>query len=180
MEELAESGVADQALEQVVAATGRVLYRYDSWERPHLHRRSEATYSSGHTKKDLSNLARLRRKLRARLGTDVCFTDRSADPTAVDEIIRLEAAGYKAKTGVAMTTVPGEPEYFRAMCDRFREQGRLCVYTLEAGGVAGAVVMFLRAAEGLFMIKVGYDGVRSFESRPPAPPRPDQPLPRPA
>jgi len=157
MEELAEGGVADRALEQAAAATGRVLCRYDSWERPHLHRRPEATYNSGHTKKDLSNLARLRRKLRARLGTDVCFADRSADPAAVDEIIRLEAAGYKGKTGVAMTTVPGESEYFRAMCDRFREQGRLCVYTLQAGDVVCAVVMFLRAAEGLFMIKVGYD-----------------------
>lgn len=157
LQELAKGGAADQALEHAAAACDKTLNHYETWERPYLKRRPHATYSSGHTKRDLSNLARLRRKLNALLGAETQFMDRSADPSAVEEIIRLEAAGYKLKTGVAMTTVPGEPEYFRAMCDRFRDQGRLCVYTLQADDVVCAIMLFLRSTDGLFMLKVGYD-----------------------
>ena len=155
--ELAEAGRAHEALTWAAQTLDLPLHCYRSWDRPYLARRPDPTYDSIHTKKDLSNMARLRRRLDRAVDGQVQLVDRSKDPTAVDEIIRLEAEGYKAKTGVAMTTVSGEPEYFREMCDRFRDRGRLHVYTLEDKNVVCAVVMLLEGADGLFMIKVGYD-----------------------
>lgn len=158
LQEVAEGGPVDRMVREGARRAGLRPYRHESWERPYLRRRPEATYSStSHTKKDLKNMARLRRKLDAAVGGPVHLEDRSHDPAAVEELIRLEDAGYKAHIGVAMTTVPGETAYFRAMCDRFRDADRLRVYTLEAGGVICAVVLFVRARDGLMMLKVGYD-----------------------
>lgn len=158
LQEVAEGGVVDAMVGEGARRAGLRLYRHESWERPYLRRRPEATYSSAiHSKKDLKNMARLRRRLEAAVGGPVALVDRSDDPAAVDELVRLEDAGYKARIGVAMTTVPGEAAYFRAMCDRFREAGRLRVYTLEGNGVVCAVVLFVRARDGLMMLKVGYD-----------------------
>jgi hypothetical protein len=158
LQEVAEGGAAERMVREGARRAGLRLYRHESWERPYLRRRPEATYSSTiHTKKDLKNMARLRRKLDAAVGGPVHLVDRSDDPAAIDELIRLEDAGYKARIGVAMTTAPGEPAYFREMCDRFRKAGRLQVYTLEGGGVVCAVILFVRARDGLMMLKVGYE-----------------------
>ncbi|HEY1732975.1 MAG TPA: GNAT family N-acetyltransferase, partial [Acidimicrobiales bacterium] len=78
-------------------------------------------------------------------------------PTAVAELIRLEGAGYKAQTGVAMTTVPGEPAYFTEMADRFRAAGRLHVHALEVHGRVCAMQLNIEAREGVFLLKLVYD-----------------------
>ena len=40
------------------------------------------------------------------------LVDRTGDPAAVERYLRLEESGYKARAGIAMTTVAGEPEFF--------------------------------------------------------------------
>jgi CelD/BcsL family acetyltransferase involved in cellulose biosynthesis len=157
LDEVAESGPADRAVENGARSAGLPIYRYQTWERPYLVRRPEAVYNSVHTKKDLRNMARLRRRLDTDVGGEVHLVDRSDDPSVVDDLVRLESAGYKADIGVAMSTVPGEVEYFREMCDRFRKANRLVAYALEGNGVVCAVIMFLRSGDGLMMIKVSYD-----------------------
>jgi CelD/BcsL family acetyltransferase involved in cellulose biosynthesis len=158
LQEVAEGGPVEEV---VLAATRRArvrALRHESWERPYLRRRDEPTYSASiHTKKDLKNMARLRRKLEAAAGGPVQLLDRSADPAAVDELVRLEDAGYKAQIGVAMSTAPGEIAYFKEMCDRFREAGRLHVYTLESDSTVCALVLLVEARDGLMMLKVGYE-----------------------
>jgi CelD/BcsL family acetyltransferase involved in cellulose biosynthesis len=158
LQEVAEGGPVEEAVLAATRLVGVHPYRHESWERPYLRRRPEPTYSSTiHTKKDLKNMARLRRRLEATLGAPLQLVERSADPVAVDELVRLEDAGYKARIGVAMSTVAGETAYFRDMCDRFREAGRLHVYTLESNGVVCAIVLMVAAREGLMMLKVGYE-----------------------
>lgn len=157
LSEMAEAGPVEKAAAAAAAARGLPFVRYESWERPYLRRRRESTYNEIHSKKDLKNMERLRRRLNAEVGAEVVLVDRSEDPAAVDEVIRLEAAGYKGQTGVALTDMPGEPEYFREMCDRFRKHGRLHVYTLEAKGVVCAVVLLLSSGDSLWMVKVDYD-----------------------
>src|SRR5208282_1528650 len=88
---------------------------------------------------------------------EVLVVDRGNDPSAIDDYIKLEASGYKSRTGVAMTTVPGEPEYFTDMCKRFLAAGRLHVLTLEVGGRTVAMEIWVRGGEGLFLIKISYD-----------------------
>ena len=64
------------------------------------------SYKSFNSKKHLSHLGRLRRRLNAALGEEVQLVDRSADPAAIEELIRLEALGYKGQNGIAMTHRP--------------------------------------------------------------------------
>ncbi len=157
LQEVAESGPVDKAIEQAAGALGLPFCRYESWELPFMHRREDGLYKSFNSKKHLSHLGRLRRRLNAALGAEVELVDRSDDPAAIEELIRLEGLGYKGRNGIAMTTVPGEPDYFRSMCDRFRDEGRLYMYTLEGNDTVCAVLLFVRAGDGLFLLKVGYD-----------------------
>ena len=85
------------------------------------------------------------------------LVDRTADPVAVDEYIALEARGYKGAQGIAMTAVPGEPEYFADMCRRFAAAGRLRLLALQAGDQLLAMEIWVRGGQGLFMFKISYD-----------------------
>ena len=139
------------------ARLGFALRAYETWERGKLERLETPTYDRVHSSKTRYNLRRQHRLLAEDLGTEVALVDRTADPTALAEYVELEAQGYKATEGVAMTTVPGEPEYFVDMCRRFAEAGRLHVLALQAGDKPVAMEIWVRGGEGLFMIKISYD-----------------------
>ncbi len=130
---------------------------YRTWVRPVVRRRDELTYRSIHGGKHLRNIAQRRRQLVEKLGGEVGLVDRSADPSAVDKLMAIEAAGYKLKTGVALVSHPGEPEWFREMCDRFRSAGRLLLYSLQVGDSVVAMQLMLRGGEGLFGLVTAYD-----------------------
>ena len=129
-----------------------------SYQRGVLRRRPDAGYDQIHSSKARYNLRRQRRQLAEFCGTDdVVLVERVEDPSAIDDYIALEASGYKARTGVAMATVPGESEYFTDMCKRFSAAGRLHILALEAGGRTVAMQIWVRGGEGLFLIKISYD-----------------------
>jgi len=146
--------------EGIAAAAGRLgLTRrvYHRWERPVVRTGCGTEYAARHSKKTVATVTRKRRLLARDLGTDVRFHDRSTDPAAVDVVLELEAAGYKANNGVAVLTKNGEPEWFREMCERFRSIGRLHLHTLEVGERVVAAQLFLRAGGGIFLLKLTYD-----------------------
>jgi CelD/BcsL family acetyltransferase involved in cellulose biosynthesis len=136
---------------------GFPLRSYESWERGKLERLDSPTYDRVHSSKTRYNLRRQRRLLEKDTGTEVSVVDRTADATALAEYVALEAKGYKASEGVAMTTVPGEPEYFVDMCRRFEAEGRLHVLSLQAGDTALAMEIWVRGGDGLFLMKISYD-----------------------
>ncbi len=128
-----------------------------SWSRPMVRRRDELAYRSVHSGDTLGKLARKRRRLAEKFGGEVQDVDRSADASAIEALIAMEAAGWKAGTGGALVSYPGEAEWFREMCDRFRSAGRLLVWTLQIGDSILAVEVMLRAGEGLFKLKMVHD-----------------------
>ena len=130
---------------------------YHRWERPILGRTSAAEYEARHSKKTMTTLARKRRSLGRHLGAEVQFRDRSTDAAAVEVVLDLEAAGYKGRNGVAILTQEGEPAWFRAMCQDFRQTGRLHLHTLEVGSRPVAAQLFLRGGAGIFLCKLTYD-----------------------
>jgi hypothetical protein len=150
-------GPVSDLLRQAVDKLNLPCRVFESYDRGLLVRRDEPTYDDVHTSKSRYNIRRQRRLLERDLGCDITVVDRADDPGAIREYIEMEASGYKARTGVAMTTVPGEPEYFTEMCDRFAKAGRLHVLTLEAHGQRLAMEMWLRAAEGMFLMKISFD-----------------------
>lgn len=131
---------------------------FDSYKRGLLRRRPDASYERIHSSKTRYNLRRQHRQLAEYCGgSQPVVVDRTSDPSAIADYIALEAAGYKDRTGVAMTTVPGEPEYFTDMCKRFSAAGRLNILALQAGGKTIAMEIWVRGGEGLFLIKISYD-----------------------
>ena len=122
-----------------------------------LERRDDAEYETLRATESRHQIRKKQRRLGRELGGEVTIVDRSCDMGAVDAYMALESSGYKARIGVAMTTVPGEPEYFREMCERFAAAGRLHLLALEAAGRPVAMNVWLRAGDGVFMIKSSFD-----------------------
>ncbi len=151
------TGPVSDLLREAVSVLGLPSRVFESYDRGLLVRRVEPTYDDVHSSKTRYNMRRQRRLLEEELGCNVTVVDRGDDPTAIRDYIELEASGYKVRTGVAMTTVQGEPEYFSDMCERFAKAGRLHVMSLEAGGRNVAMEIWLRADEGMFLIKISYD-----------------------
>jgi len=157
LEWLDADGPVASHLTAAAAALALPLYTYHSWLRPVVRRRAELTYREIHGGKFLRNLGRLRRQLDEKLSGELQLVDRSADVSAVDELLAIEAAGYKGRSGVALAAFAGEPEWFHEMCDRFRSEGRLLLYCLQAGDAVVAMQLMLRGGEGLFLLELTYD-----------------------
>jgi hypothetical protein len=69
----------------------------------------------------------------------------------------IETAGYKGRIGVDVNSHPGEGEWLREMCLRFRESNRLLLYSLQVEDSVAAMQLIVRAGEGLFGLHVTYD-----------------------
>ena len=130
---------------------------FESFDRGLLRRQHPSGYELAHSPRTFRNLRRKQRNLGKALGGPVEVIDRGNDPAAIDDYIDLEASGYKADTGVAMVTVPGEPEYFRDMCRRFSDAGRLHMLSLSDGHKTAAMIAWVRAGDSLFQFKWSYD-----------------------
>jgi CelD/BcsL family acetyltransferase involved in cellulose biosynthesis len=154
---LDDAGPATRHLRQAALTLGLGTYQYEHWERAMIHRRPDGDYRALHGKKFLHNVARLRRRWEEELGAAVRLVDHRDDRDAVDAFLALEAAGYKSTTGIATELYPDEMAWFRELCDRFREAGRLRLWSLEAGDGMLAAEIGLTGDEGLFILKVAYD-----------------------
>jgi CelD/BcsL family acetyltransferase involved in cellulose biosynthesis len=136
---------------------GLWLCAYETYDRGLLMRSDGPEYERTVSYKSRRNLRRQMRQLGEAVGGQVDLEDLSNDPVAIDEYIALESGGYKSKKGIAMTTVPGEPEYFKEMCARFAASGRLQLLALRAGPQTIAMQLWIRGGEGAFLIKGSYD-----------------------
>jgi CelD/BcsL family acetyltransferase involved in cellulose biosynthesis len=150
-------GPVARYLRQAAEQLGYTLCAYETFDRGRLIKSDSPNYEMTVSYKSRRNLRRQMRQLSEAVGSQVEQVDRSDDPSAIDDYIALEALGYKAQKGIAMTTVPGEPEYFREMCARFAAAGRLQLLALQAGSQTIAMQMWIRAGEGSFLIKGSYD-----------------------
>jgi CelD/BcsL family acetyltransferase involved in cellulose biosynthesis len=144
-------------LREATRRLGFWLYAYQTFDRGLLVRSDGPEYEKTVSYKSRRNLRRQMRLLGEAVGSQVDLVDRSDDPAAIDDYIALESSGYKSKKGIAMTTVPGEPEYFKEMSSRFAASGRLKLVALQAGPQTIAMQMWIKGREGAFLIKGSYD-----------------------
>jgi hypothetical protein len=151
-----DQGPAARSLREACDRAGVPNRVYHSWERPMLYRRGGTGHRDRHSGKSFRNVRRMRRRLAAEWGT-VVMIDRSVAREGTEILLALENQGYKGRTGVAVLQHPGEPEWFREMCDGFRAERRLHVQTLEVGGQPLAAQLVLRAQDGLFVLKSAFD-----------------------
>jgi len=133
------------------------IHVYRTWQRPVVRRRDEMTYWDSRHVESAGTLARKSRQLGRAIGGEVEIVDRSADPSAIDTLITIEARGYKSRIGVALESHPGESEWFREMCAHFRRSHRVVLHSLQVDDSVVAMDMSIRAGEGLFEILNAYD-----------------------
>ncbi len=144
-------------LREAARRLGFWLCAYETFDRGMLVRSDGPEYEKTVSYKSRRNLRRQMRLLGEAVGTQVDVVDRSKDLAGIDDYIALEALGYKSKKGIAMSTVPGEPAYFKEMCSRFAASGRLRLLALQAGPQTVAMQMWITGREGAFLIKGSYD-----------------------
>jgi CelD/BcsL family acetyltransferase involved in cellulose biosynthesis len=155
-------GPAFPALASACAELGAEPIVWKRFERAALKRRPEDDYvRSALGGKHFRELGRKRRKLEGELG-GVSIVERAGDAEAVEEFLALEAAGWKGDEGTALADGPGA-EFFRAICSRFAESGRLQMLAMRAGDRTVAIQCALIAGEGVFCFKIAYDeSLRKF------------------
>jgi hypothetical protein len=156
VQELTDGPVA-LLIRTAASELGLPLIIFESFDRGFLGRHDPPAYQQAHSVKTLRNLYRKQRNLGKELGVSADIVDRASEPEAIDDYIALEASGYKADVGVAMATVPGEAEYFRAMCQAFAAAGRLQLLSLSARPKSPAMIAWVRGGDTIFQFKWSYD-----------------------
>jgi CelD/BcsL family acetyltransferase involved in cellulose biosynthesis len=170
--EITRGGPVDSYFRQGAGENRMALREFDTFERGIIDRKRRAgggpagedAIERRHSAKTIRALRAKRRRLADALGSDVAVVDRGHDLGAIEDYMALEASGYKADHGVAMVTAPGEPEYFRAMCEAFAKADRLHLISLVGGGRTVAMMVWVRGGNDLFQIKWSYDATYARHS----------------
>lgn len=155
---LGEDGPVAAGLLAALRARGRRPVLHRSFERAMMRRPTlaggvEVLLGRGHRR----DLARLERRLAEQLDAPVEVRDESGSGAAVDLFLAVEASGWKGEQGTAFASQAGHDQFFRELCTRFRETGRLQMLTL---GSAERTVSFkcnLLAGDGVFCFKIAFD-----------------------
>ena len=158
LEWLNESGPVGDLVREAAGELDLPWVTHSSWEQPFLSREVMTESEPMHSKKTLANRARKLRGLSREMGGgETRVVDRGSDPAGAADYIAVEASGYKVAGGVAMTTRPGESEWFLDMAGRFAAEGRFHVLALEVGDSTVAMECLIRSGSSISMVKWSYD-----------------------
>jgi CelD/BcsL family acetyltransferase involved in cellulose biosynthesis len=83
--------------------------------------------------------------------------DRAGECDGAEAFLAIEASGWKGRTGTALASRAADAAFYREVTDRFRDAGRLHLYSLQADGNTLAMQTNLRTGSALFDWKVAYD-----------------------
>jgi CelD/BcsL family acetyltransferase involved in cellulose biosynthesis len=157
LDSVSDEGPVREALRASIEEEGGAELRVDVHERAALRSRAEAQGYPTLKSKHRNELARKRRRLEDELGGGLETLDRAGESGAVEEFLELEASGWKGRGGTALASVELDAQFFRTVCQSFRELGRLHLLSLEANGKRVAMACNLRAGEGIFCLKIAFD-----------------------
>jgi CelD/BcsL family acetyltransferase involved in cellulose biosynthesis len=137
------------------------------WERPVVRRRDVDDYLQGRISgRHLKNLRRLQRKLSQHLGEELRLVDTAAGDDldhGVDELLRIEATGWKGRAGTAMAARPADAAFFREMCRELAGTGQLELWLWGPPRRAVAALCTLKSGGTVFHFKIAYDDeLRSY------------------
>jgi len=109
----------------------------------------------GHRRRELG---RRRRQLEKAAGTEVALVDRTADASAVDEFLHMEASGWKGRdAGTAFALDDHKVAWFREWRDRWAATGRLLTLSLQAGEETVAMQWYVWAGATVMCFRIAYD-----------------------
>ncbi len=130
---------------------------YERWERPVLRRRDDsADWSAGISPQRLRDLGKKRRRLERSAG-EVRILDRGGDGTAIDDLLAMQASGWKAAAGTAVVSDPVKTAFLRESSARLATASRLHLITLDAGGTPAAMCLAVECGSRLFLLHLDFD-----------------------
>ncbi len=156
---LTSDGPVAAALEAATAGRSQLWpSKFRVSARPALRRRDDGSYlattlSGKHKRK----LAWARRSLEHLLGESLKVVDEGGHADAVKRLLSIEAGGWKGRIGSAVECRPDHAAYFRAICARFADQGRLQILSLQGAGTTVAIKCDIRSGGMTFGLRTAYD-----------------------
>jgi CelD/BcsL family acetyltransferase involved in cellulose biosynthesis len=136
---------------------GLTTFYRAGYERAALERREDGDYLSGLRAHHRREYKRQHRRLEEELGAPLEVADVSADPAAVDRFMALEQSGWKGRAGTALSSRPPHAKFFREVCAGFRDEGRLQMLEMTAGGRVVAMKCNFAGGDGVFCFKIAHD-----------------------
>jgi CelD/BcsL family acetyltransferase involved in cellulose biosynthesis len=152
---LGDDGPVAAALDAALAGRGQQAWRTKTYQRAVLRRDSGVPVDKDRRRRH-RRIRRAREELDQRFGGSR-LVDRAGDPAAVEEFLRLEAAGWKGQAGTALACDPAHAAWFREVCAVLAAEGRLELLSLEVGDRAIAMECNFLAGEAAFEFKGAYD-----------------------
>lgn len=105
-----------------------------------------------------SQLKKANNRWKSVTGADmVCATEPDAVRRAFDELLRVEASGWKGRMGTAIAQDPKLERFYRELMEAFLPSRQICIMSLVAEGHAIAVQFCLLDHDTLYALKVAYD-----------------------
>jgi CelD/BcsL family acetyltransferase involved in cellulose biosynthesis len=157
LDALADEGPVRDALRTAIEEGGGEEVRVNEHQRALVRRRGSAHDYLTLKAKSRRELERKHRRLEDELGAPLETVDRADDSEALGEFLELEASGWKGQRGTAVASLKRDAEFFRTICQSFRERGRLHLLSLQANGRPVAMACNVRAGDGVFCLKIAFD-----------------------
>ncbi len=160
LDAMCEDGATMQALNRVLAARGTATSTLRRFVRPMLVSRLDAkqylenALSSSSRKKLRQHRRRLAEKGTLELRT---ITEPEALRAAMDDFLRLEAAGWKGEKGTALLCKAADAVFAREMMTALAPQGDAWMHALYLNGQPVSMQVVLRAGPTAFTWKTAYD-----------------------
>jgi len=160
VERLRTEGPVFDLLRNECAQRGRPFLVRDSWDYGAVTRVGEwANPIQGKRRREIE---RRLRQLASETGEEVTMVDRSQDPSAFEDFLKMEATGWKGGPGgKAFALRHDTVEWFKEWSQRWGESGRMYALTLCVGDKPVAMQYCVRAGEGIFVFRIGNDDAYS-------------------
>ena len=149
-------GPVAECLRRMCAERRFPIFTKQPWERATVTRAGGwANPLDGDRRREIGRRQRL---LAKESGEQVTLVDRTSDPSALDDFLKMEMAGWKGGMGgQAFGRSPETTAWFGEWHRQWVATGRLRVLALEVGQTPVAMQYFVRAGEGLFCFRIAYD-----------------------
>lgn len=156
VQRIREYGPVINALRRESAARGMPNFTKESWVRGTVHRTGR--WENPLTGERRRANARRRRGLAKDFGGEVRVVDRTLDPAAAADFVRMEASGWKGRgEGSAFGRDPAKVEWFQEWSDLWTGAGRVVVLSLYVGDTAVAMHYSILAGDGIFLYRIAHD-----------------------
>jgi hypothetical protein len=151
-----EGGPVIEALRAGSAARGMPTFTKETWERGFVTR--SGTWDSPLSSQRRRTNRRRRRALESESGSEVSLVDRTLDPAAAEDFLKMEVSGWKGQGhGSAYARDPDKVAWFQEWCERWIEAGRLVVLALNVGTTSIAMQYAILAGDGISLYRIAYD-----------------------